>query len=189
MKDYYRILEIEFGAEIPSVKKAYRRLALKYHPDKNKAPEASIKFIEITEAYEVLNNDIKKNQYDNFYSSYFKTQGQKTEYKEDLKTAKTQEWTNYGKKKAEQYASMKYDDFADKIIEELRLAISYTPNVIFILFCGAGVVSSFFTMAKISMIFGLFTFIIYGTVCYFLYERARKDYIAERRHKILNKYK
>jgi len=189
MKDYYKILEIEFGADIPSVKKAYRRLALKYHPDKNKAPDASAKFIEITEAYEVLNNDIKKNQYDNLYSSYFRTQGQKNENREDVKTEKTQEWTNYGRKKAEEYASMKYDDFADRIIDELRLGISYTPNIIFILICVAGVVSSFFVMAKVSGVFGLLMLAMYGTVCYFLYERARKDYIAERRHKILNKYK
>jgi molecular chaperone DnaJ len=60
MKDYYIILEIEFGTDIPTVKKAYRKLALKYHPDKNKAPNASAMFIKITEAYEVLNNEIKK---------------------------------------------------------------------------------------------------------------------------------
>lgn len=189
MKDYYEILEIEFGADITTVKKAYRRLALKYHPDRNKAPDASQQFIEITEAYEVLNNDIKKSQYDKLYLSYFRTQSQKTDFKEDLKTDKTQEWTNYGKKKAEEYASMKYDDFADRIIDELRLGISYTPNIIFILICVAGVVSSFFVMAKVSGIFGLLMLIMYGTACYFLYERARKDYIAERRHKILNKYK
>jgi hypothetical protein len=189
MKDYYKILEIEFGADISSVKKAFRRLALRYHPDKNKAPDASTKFIEITEAYEVLNNDIKKNQYDNLYSSYFRTQGQKTENKEDIKTEKTQEWTNYGKKKAAEYASMKYDDFADRIIDELRLGISYTPNIIFILICGVGVVSSFYFMAEMSVIFGLMSLAMYGTACYFLYERARKDYIAERRHKILKKYK
>ena len=173
MKDYYKILEIEFGADISSVKKAFRRLALRYHPDKNKAPDASTKFIEITEAYEVLNNDIKKNQYDNLYSSYFRTQGQKTENKEDIKTEKTQEWTNY----------------ADRIIDELRLGISYTPNIIFILICGVGVVSSFYFMAEMSVIFGLMSLAMYGTACYFLYERARKDYIAERRHKILKKYK
>ena len=67
MKDYYKILEIEYGADIQNVKKAFRRLALKYHPDKNKAPDASTKFHEITEAYEVLNNDTNKNYYDNLY--------------------------------------------------------------------------------------------------------------------------
>jgi len=189
MKDYYKILELEYGTNIPTVKKAYKRLALKYHPDKNKAPDASTKFIEITEAYEVLNNDIKKNQYDNLYSNYFRVQGQKTENKEEVKTEKTQEWTSYGRKKAEEYASMKYDDFANRIIDELRLGISYTPNVIFILICGVGAVSSFYVMAKISAGFGLMMLAVYGTLCYFLYERARKDYIAERRYKILNKYK
>jgi hypothetical protein len=189
MKDYYKILEIEFGTDIPSIKKAFRRLALKHHPDRNKAIDASKKFIEITEAYEVLNNDIKKNQYDNLFSSYFRTQVGKSENKEDVKIKKTQEWTNYGKKKAEEYASMKYEDFADRIIDELRLGISYTPNIIFILLCGIGVVTSFSVMAKINILFGLFMVVMCGTGCYFLYERARKDYIAERRFKILNKYK
>lgn len=189
MKNYYKILEIEFGADIPSVKKAYRRLALKYHPDKNKAANASTKFIEITEAYEVLNNDFKKNQYDILHLSYFKAQAQNTENRESVTSKQTQEWTNYGKKKAEEYASMNYDDFAERIIDELRLGISYTPNIIFILICGAGVVSGVFVMAKVSGVFGLLMLAMYGTACYFLYERARKDYIAERRHKILNKYK
>ncbi len=78
MKDYYKILEIDFGADILTVKKAYRKLALKYHPDKNKAPDAAQKFIEITEAYEVLRDSIKKEEYDRLYQNYFRT---KTETK------------------------------------------------------------------------------------------------------------
>jgi magnesium-transporting ATPase (P-type) len=189
MKDYYKVLELEFGADIPTVKKSYRRLALKYHPDKNRAPDASKIFIEITEAYEVLNNVEKKYQYDNLHSSFFQNQKQQTESNESDNSVKTKEWTTYGKKKAEEYASMKYDDFADRIIDELKLGVSYTPNIIFILICGIGVVSSFYIMAEISGGFGLIMLVMYGTACYFLYERARKDYIAERRHKILNKYK
>jgi curved DNA-binding protein CbpA len=189
MKDYYKSLELEFGADIPTVKKSYRRLALRYHPDKNKAADASQKFIEITEAYEVLNNEAKKLEYDNFYSKFFRSQNNSTETNEKTSSEKTKEWTTYGKKKAEEYASMKYDDFADRIIDELKLGISYTPNIIFILICGIGVVSSFYIMAEVSGIFGLIMLAMYGAACYFLYERARKDYIAERRHKILNKYK
>lgn len=189
MKDYYKILEIEFGTDIPTVKKSYRRLALKYHPDKNKAPDASQKFIEITEAYEVLNNDIKKSHYDTLYAEFYKEAKQKTEFNDNEKSEKVQEWRTYGKKKAEEYASMKYDDFADRIIDELKLGISYTPNIIFILLCIGGVIASFTIMAKVDGTFGAIMLIMYGTACYFLYDRAKKDYVAERRHKILNKYK
>jgi len=58
VKDYYKILEIDFSADILTIKKAYRRLALKYHPDRNKSPDAAKKFIEITEAFEVLKNSL-----------------------------------------------------------------------------------------------------------------------------------
>ncbi|SNB29772.1 hypothetical protein NO004_530026 [Flavobacterium psychrophilum] len=189
MIDYYKILELELGTDIQTVKKSFRRLALKYHPDKNKAPDASQKFIEITEAYEVLNNDIKKNQYDKLYAEFYKKKEQKTEYKDNVKSEKVKEWKTYGQKKAKEYASMKYDDFADRIIDELKLGISYTPNMIFILLCLGGVIASFSIMSQVDGFFGIIMLIVYGTACYFLYDRAKKDYIAERRNKILNKYK
>ncbi|KAL3200132.1 hypothetical protein MRX96_013370 [Rhipicephalus microplus] len=53
-KDYYKVLGLRQGASENSVKKAYRLLALMYHPDKNKSPDAEIKFREIKEAYEAL---------------------------------------------------------------------------------------------------------------------------------------
>ncbi|KAH8029669.1 hypothetical protein HPB51_002226 [Rhipicephalus microplus] len=53
-KDYYKVLGLRQGASEDSVKKAYRHLALMYHPDKNKSPDAEIKFREIKEAYEAL---------------------------------------------------------------------------------------------------------------------------------------
>lgn len=53
-KDYYKVLGLCQGASEDSIKKAYRQLALRYHPDKNKSPDAEDKFKEIREAYEVL---------------------------------------------------------------------------------------------------------------------------------------
>lgn len=64
MKDYYKILEIEPNATLPEIKKAYRRLAMLYHPDKTPGDQyAATQFNEIKEAYEVLTNPGKKNHY------------------------------------------------------------------------------------------------------------------------------
>ena len=53
-KDYYKILGVSRSADENEIKKAYRKMALKYHPDKNKHPGAEDKFKEVAEAYEVL---------------------------------------------------------------------------------------------------------------------------------------
>nr|ACO14958.1 Chaperone protein dnaJ [Caligus clemensi] len=63
-KDYYSILEVSRQASESDIKKAYRRLALRYHPDKNNFAEAEDKFKEIAEAYEVLSNEDKRRDYD-----------------------------------------------------------------------------------------------------------------------------
>jgi curved DNA-binding protein CbpA len=64
VKDYYKILELEPSATLADIKKAYRRLALQYHPDKNAGKEyAQAHFIEIKEAYEVLTSPSKKQVY------------------------------------------------------------------------------------------------------------------------------
>ena len=54
-RDYYKILGVSKDANSADLKKAYRKLALKYHPDKNKSSEATEKFKDISEAYEVSN--------------------------------------------------------------------------------------------------------------------------------------
>jgi hypothetical protein len=64
LKDYYRILEIEPSASLPEIKKAFRKLAHQFHPDKKQNdPYASAQFAEIKEAYEVLTNPAKKEYY------------------------------------------------------------------------------------------------------------------------------
>lgn len=65
-KDYYRILEISKNATDDDIKKAYRKLALKYHPDKNKSPGAEERFKEVAEAYEVLSDKKKREVYDQY---------------------------------------------------------------------------------------------------------------------------
>jgi molecular chaperone DnaJ len=65
-KDYYEVLGVQKGATKDQIKDAYRKLALQFHPDRNKSPEAETRFKEISEAYAVLSDDEKRGQYDSF---------------------------------------------------------------------------------------------------------------------------
>lgn len=66
-KDYYNILNISKDASLDEIKKSYKKLALKYHPDKNKDNEESTKkFQEITEAYSILGDEQKRKNYDHY---------------------------------------------------------------------------------------------------------------------------
>lgn len=73
--DYYKILGVTKSATADELKKAYRKLAVQYHPDKNKSKEAEEKFKEINQAYEVLGNPQKRQQYDQFGAAAFENGG------------------------------------------------------------------------------------------------------------------
>jgi len=63
-RDYYKSLGVERDCSNKDIKKAFRKLALKYHPDKNTEKDTTAKFREIAEAYEVLSDEDKRRQYD-----------------------------------------------------------------------------------------------------------------------------
>ena len=66
-RDYYEVLGVDKGASADEIKKEYRKLAIKYHPDRNPDnPEAEEKFKEAAEAYDVLHDEQKRKQYDQF---------------------------------------------------------------------------------------------------------------------------
>lgn len=75
-RDYYEILGVSKSASADEIKKSYRKLAMKYHPDRNPDnKEAEAKFKEATEAYEVLKDDQKKAAYDQYGHSAFEQGG------------------------------------------------------------------------------------------------------------------
>lgn len=74
-KDYYKILGVERSASDQEIKKSYRKLAMKFHPDKNPGDKkAEDKFKEINEAYQVLSDTTKRGRYDQLGDSYFRYQ-------------------------------------------------------------------------------------------------------------------
>ncbi len=76
-KDYYETLGVSKGADEQEIKKAYRKMAMKYHPDRNKdSAEAEAKFKEVQEANEILSDPQKRAAYDQYGHSAFENGGQ-----------------------------------------------------------------------------------------------------------------
>jgi len=75
-RDYYDVLGVDKKASAAELKKAYRKLALQYHPDKNKSADAEKKFKEINQAYEALSDSKKRQAYDQFGHTAFSAGGQ-----------------------------------------------------------------------------------------------------------------
>ena len=73
-RDYYEILGVTKSSTASEIKSAYRKLALKYHPDRNKEPDANEKFKEINQAYEVLSDTKKRQTYDQYGHAAFDQQ-------------------------------------------------------------------------------------------------------------------
>src|SRR5690554_3318416 len=69
-KDYYKILEVARDTDQDEIKRAYRKLARKYHPDVSKEAEAEERFKEVNEAYEVLKDPEKRKAYDQFGANW-----------------------------------------------------------------------------------------------------------------------
>ena len=105
--DYYKILEVSENEDISEIKKQYRKLAMKYHPDRNAGDErAAKKFREITEAYEVLSNEKKREEYD-CKRKNGNNQSKNKNNKENFKSKSSQNNFTFGKEFFKSAAEMK----------------------------------------------------------------------------------
>ena len=128
MIDYYKILEVPKSADYIEIKKAYRRLALIYHPDKNKSSNAHEKFIEITQAYEILINSETRKQYDSYYEVFY-NKSESTIDNQTIYNEQNKKWSDYGKEKASKYSNMKFEDFFSNVFEETVFHGGYIARI------------------------------------------------------------
>lgn len=112
MKNYYALLGIESNATKMQIKKNYRTLANKFHPDKNSDPSSASKFIDITEAYDILSDKKKRAGYD---LSIYEAAKQARESKETFTTVpRPRETLRTRRNKAQQKRSLKYHSATNK---------------------------------------------------------------------------
>ena len=131
--DYYKILNVNRNTTIVEIKKAYRKLALQWHPDVNKKPNAHEMFISINEASLILSDEEARTKYNIEYDLYFKTtidseyefeyqsKDNSTETKHTSHVYKSPDlnnWTKSAKRQAEKYAFMSFSEFS-KLVGEV----------------------------------------------------------------------
>lgn len=140
IQDLYKILGLSASATREEVKKAYRKLALEWHPDKNKSPNAHEMFIKINEAYLILYDEQARTKYDKEHEFFFGRQQEEEQAKKDYTqeepfVEKTQQkskyshsyndpdlnnWTESAKRQASKYASMSFEEFGNLLGEVVK---------------------------------------------------------------------
>lgn len=119
MDDYYSTLGVPKTATQDEIKKAYKKLAFKFHPDVCKDFNAHEKFIKINEAYEFLSNPEKRAFYDNLRSSSNKSSKQNEQY---------QEWQEKARSTAKQNAQTEFSKYKQSVLDNLTQAYKTTKK-------------------------------------------------------------
>ncbi len=176
MKDYYALLGLKQSATKAEVKKNYRLLATKYHPDKNKEQGSAEKFIAITEAYEVLNNKKRRTQYDLFRWEKLKRQAKEEEY---ITVAHPRESTRSRRNKAQKKRATQYQQQQSAAARELSLTKEslYIIAHYYLHILGSTLVIAIIHSILLQLretfdkgiVGGVFNLLIVGSLCYVLF--------------------
>jgi len=155
--NYYEILDISTDATKEEIKKAYRKLALQYHPDKNKSPDAHERFIEINEAYLLLYDDDARAKYDKEFQTHSqKKKPNQTEYQEEIfEDFDLNDWSKKAKKQAEQYAKMSYYNFFNLLKGVVKETGFQFSNVIIYMIAGILLLSGIGCLIRSNFALGL----------------------------------
>jgi len=178
--DYYKVLNISENATLEEIKKAFRELAKEYHPDKNKSSDASVKFREVFEAYEILKNKITKDIFDERRRKFYNKKS--AEFSND-KYTKSETYEHVKKeanKRAEYFSKMTFDDFLQSSLFMLKKATSKFALILMFLFGLFMIFFGFFALVNtknnegFSILIMLFCFAFGGTLIYIAQNDLKK---------------
>jgi len=125
--NYYIRLGLNKNASKEDIKKAFRQLALQYHPDRNKSPDASQIFIEVNEAYLILYDDEARQKYDKEYDYHFREEfvsHEEPSYQYDyyqnnssvFNDPDLNNWSKNAREQGNEYAKMAFEEFSKMVI-------------------------------------------------------------------------
>lgn len=150
--NHYSILGVSTNATKSEIKKAYRKLALQCHPDKNKSPDAHHQFISISEAFQILYDEEARAKYDREYSHYFGENNNYTNNKKYDKSEKSNtsqswdnsmyedeelnQWTKNAREQGERLAKMAFDEFSKLLLGVVKETGFYLGNSIIVMIGG-----------------------------------------------------
>lgn len=138
--DYYKRLGLTKSSTKNEIKKAFRVLALKFHPDKNNSPDAAEKFISINEAYLILFDDIARLKYDKEYDIHYSTknepkQSSKSNYEySGFNDEELNDWAKKARQQGNEYAKMAFAEFSKLIIGFIKETGFQLTNTLILFF-------------------------------------------------------
>lgn len=127
MKDYYRILGLKPDASFDEIKKAYRTLAKRYHPDSSHHLSSEGRFIEVNEAYEFLADPVRRSG----YKGRPKISPEEAKRREDIYRQWVQNQQDLARRRAQRHSRESFDKFSESSIYKTAMLVSRVYNYIF----------------------------------------------------------